>query len=84
MEYTEDQVIKMMESYADAVYSLTVHSLFHGKKPTGKELCISESIAQSSFEIFEEEVPENIREKLTTNKASLEEALKLTFSNLNH
>ena len=83
MEYTEEQVIKMMEAYADTVYFLAVHSLLHAKKPSGKAPYLSEDLVRTSFEFFEEDVPENIRDKLKINKVSLEEALKLTFSNLN-
>ncbi len=79
MEYSIDQVIKMMEAYANAVADMAIHETYHCPSHHGKEKFISHTIAQASFELFEEEVPEEIRNNLVTKRKDLEETLKFSF-----
>jgi hypothetical protein len=78
MEYTEEEVIKMMEAYAEAASELEALNVIKHMESgeTYKRPLIARDMAKTCFEIFEEIVPESLREKLKTKRKQLEEELK--------
>lgn len=82
MEYSEEQVIKMMKAYANFVRgleTLKVRNDMREHEKTGegfKYLYLAENMARVGLEIFEEDVPDELREKLDIKKNELEKELE--------
>ncbi len=79
MQYSEKQVIKMMEAYAElqaqaeALYLLS--KVVSPKTSIGKRQHIQKEHTETALEIFNEDVPEEIRQKLNFKQGDLEKSL---------